>query len=382
MWLAPARGSPLPGASPHPHVDPLPSSSTGTCRRQPPWHEKGQAGYVREQTRSPARVARAVDKHAVAARAAASQQNAISRGQLLSLGWTDAMIKSQLAAQRWTRMLRGVYAVRTGDPGICAWWWAAHLYYGTDSALAGSSALQGWGLTQRQAPVEILIPYDRRRSEGSGLVHVQRSRAMPPTRSPRELPPCVTVEHAIIDAIQSCEPERDAAALLTQACQSGVTTALRLHRTIERRSRVRNRKLLIALLVEIEGGALSVLEIDGVRTIFRAHGLPTGRGQVPEHQGHRTVYRDRRIDPYPLIVEFDGRRGHADPAGRLRDHRRDNAAALTGRVTLRFGWEDVQYEACEAARQVWSALASMGWAGTPRRCGPRCRIFDSQRAGI
>lgn len=321
---------------------------------------------------------RAVDQHLTAVRAAAGQHDVVSCGQLLDLGWTRSMIRSQLAARRWTRMLRGVYAVHTGEIDVCAWWWAAHLYYGSDSVLSGNSALQGWGLVQRRSPVEIMIPSDRRRTDTSGLVHVRRSRAMPPTRSPRDLPPCVTVEHALIDVIQGSDSERDAAALLTQACHSGFTTAQRLRRTVGQLPRVRNRSLLVALLIEIEGGALSVLEVDGVRTIFRSHGLPEGRGQVCESQDHRTVYRDRRIDPYPLIVEFDGRRGHADPAGRLRDHRRDNSAALTGRVTLRFGWEDVHQEACESARQVWLALASMGWPGTPRKCGPYCRIFEVQ----
>lgn len=286
------------------------------------------------------------------------------------------MIKSQLSAHRWVRLLRGVYAVHTGEPSIGAWWWATHLYYGSDSALAGRSALQGWGVSDPRQPVEILIPFHRRCTDAAGFVHVRRCRVMPPTRSPRRLPPCVTAEYAVIDVAQDCESEREAAAVITDACQAGVTTAARLRTAANRLPRVRNRRLLLALLLDIDDGALSVLEIDGLRSIFQAHGLPSGRGQAREHQGERLVYRDRRIDPYPLVVEFDGRRGHADPAGRLRDHRRDNAVTLSGRATLRFGWEDVHYEACESARQVWVALTSMGWTGSPRKCGPDCRILD------
>jgi hypothetical protein len=147
-----------------------------------------------------------------------------------------------------------------------------------------------------------------------------------------------------------------------------------LERALRRDPRVRHRKLIVSLLAEARDGATTALEIPGVNNILRMHGLPTGRGQVREVQSGAVVLRDRVIDEFGVVIEFDGRLGHADPSGRLRDHRRDNAVAVSGRVAMRFGWVDVQSHACEAAVQVATVLSRRGWAGILEPCGPKCRV--------
>ncbi|MDQ1304742.1 MAG: hypothetical protein QG671_569 [Actinomycetota bacterium] len=86
------------------------------------------------------------------------------------------------------------------------------------------------------------------------------------------------------------------------------------------------------------------------------------------------MLRDRVLEPFGIVIEFDGRLGHSDPTGRLRDNRRDNFVALTGRVPLRYGWQDVHERACECADEIATVLALRGWRGTPEVCGAGCRL--------
>ncbi len=305
---------------------------------------------------------------------AALQNEVVGRTQLLSAGWTDAMIRANLDGSRWVRMLPGVYRVVTGEAPIEAWWWAAHLYAGWHSALAAASALQAWGVHTPATPVRIAVPADAALTPPGGRLIVVRHRKPRPVRSRAQLPPAIVVEHALIDHAATLDDAIDVTALVSQACQRGFTTPGRIRRAMADRLRVRHRRVITALLTEVEDGATTALEVSGVRRILRAHGLPVGRGQVRERQFGHQVVRDRVLEPWGIVIEFDGRLGHADPRGRFRDFRRDNAVALSGRLNLRFGWVDVEVEACEAAMQVAAGLRIRGWPGTPTRCGPTCRL--------
>lgn len=157
--------------------------------------------------------------------------------------------------------------------------------------------------------------------------------------------------------------------LVSSACQKGKVSADQLERALGQ-TRVKHRKLIRELIEEIRGGATTPLEIAGVKRILKAHALPSGQGQVREHINGGAVVRDRLV--LGLIIEFDGRLGHADPYGRFRDLDRDNAAVLSGRPTLRFGWTDVYENPCEAADQVGKALAVLGVRAELVRCSITC----------
>ena len=82
---------------------------------------------------------------------------------------------------------------------------------------------------------------------------------------------------------------------------------------------------------------------------------------------------------YATVVELDGRLGH-EGLGRFHDLRRDNAAAVMGEQTLRYGWFDVRGEQCQVAFQVGGVLSLRGWAGPVTRC-PRCRLVPAELLG-
>lgn len=203
---------------------------------------------------------------------------------------------------------------------------------------------------------------------------IHRQRLSRPARTPNGCPPTATVEYALLDALSATTDAQAVMNLVTSVCQKRRSTIPALELAVQAQLRTRHKSLVLALIAEMRDGATTVLEIPAMQKIFRAHGLPTGRGQVREPQGGSTVVRDRVIEEYGLVIEFDGRLGHDDPRGRLRDHRRDNAVALSGRTTLRFGWVDVHNEACESAAQIAAVLRSRGWAGTVQSCGRGCLI--------
>ena len=74
-----------------------------------------------------------------------------------------------------------------------------------------------------------------------------------------------------------------------------------------------------------------------------------------------------------MCVELDGTAAHPSDE-QWHDKRRDNANAVSGIVTLRFGYPDLGDRCCETADAVAALLRSRGWPGARRRCSrPGCR---------
>jgi very-short-patch-repair endonuclease len=168
----------------------------------------------------------------------------------------------------------------------------------------------------------------------------------------------------------------NAIAWLTKACQRHRTTTARLAQALDQRARHRWRDLLVDALGDVAGGVESVLEYRYVRRVERPHGLPRARRQRVVRTGGRRRRTDNDYEPFGVVVELDGRLGH-EGEGAFRDRTRDNDTAISGRVTLRFGWADVDAQACEVAEDVAVVLWARGWRGKLKRCGVGCRLTRS-----
>jgi very-short-patch-repair endonuclease len=156
---------------------------------------------------------------------------------------------------------------------------------------------------------------------------------------------------------------------VTKAVQRRLTTPEALSRALQRRTRIRHRKLIGELLADVASGVHSALEHRYLHDVERAHGLPK-----PSRQASRPgkgVFVDVLYREFALIVELDGRIGHVEE-GRWRDRRRDNMHAASGALTLRFGWHEVTREPCAVALDVAEVLIGRGWTGYPAKC-PRCQ---------
>jgi hypothetical protein len=158
--------------------------------------------------------------------------------------------------------------------------------------------------------------------------------------------------------------EGEAINLLISAVQSRRVAVPELRRRLAARHRVRHRRLLEGLVLEVVEGIESVLELNYARRVERPHGLPRGTRQQTNAAGHR---RDVRYDRFATVVELDGRVNH-EGMGRFRDMHRDNYAAVTGETTLRYGHWDIHERPCVVARQVGCVLSLRGWSGDLVTC--------------
>ena len=304
------------------------------------------------------------------------QSGIVSRQQLVGLGLTPTEAKANLITGRWRRMLPGVYATFTGPVDAIGRSWAAVLYAGSGAAVAGRAALWLWSLVNEPPDLLTIAVPETRRVRGQPGVRVERRRglniaAAPSLRHPSAVPPRLRLEEALLD-VTSVSTESAALDLLLRATQRRLTTAPRLRRSIEQRSRLRWRDVLIEALTDVDEGIASPLETRYCHDVERRHRLPAGVRNRPEVRADgRRRYRDVRYRDWQVIVELDGREAHPKDQA-FRDLRRDNDSTVEGDMTLRYGWRDVVGDPCAVAAQVAVVLTLGGWTGRPRACSAAC----------
>ncbi len=309
-----------------------------------------------------------------ATEAAGLQEGAITTAHARSLGVPDDAIGRLVDRGRWQRIHRGVLVVTTDRPALATRMWAAHLALGPRSVIGGTTAGRAWGLVTGAAtpgePVTVVMPdSSSRRALGVVLRRVPDPELLAhPARQPRIL----TVEHTALELFARSVHEADGAELLLTVFRTRLTTPDRLLRAAGQRARLRRRALLHAVCADFDQGVTSPLEHEYRVRVARRHGLPPAPHQAVARTFGRRAYRDLRYEPWGVLVELDGRRGHEAAAAVLRDQFRDNAAVLTGEATLRFGWLAVVGQPCDVAGQVGRLLQLRGWSGRLRRCGAGC----------
>jgi len=312
----------------------------------------------------------------------AEQRDVCTRSQALDAGVSVDAVRRLVESGRWTRLHPGIYLARAGHPAFEARLWAAHLALGPTSVVGGRSAAHYWGLIDEPGigPIHMLVPEACTR-QPRGV----RTRRVPNPAArahPARTPPVLSVEHTVCDLVASSATDADAIELVLRACRLRRTIPSRILAAAASLPRLRRRRLLAAVCAEIGTGVTSTLEWEYRTQVARRHGLPSGRAQAGEDiGGNRRAYRDILYEEQSVIVELDGRLGHEEEAAVFRDQVRDNAAILTGRATLRFGWLGVGGHPCTVAAQVATLLAARGWRGRPRACGPGCPVGEVTSVG-
>lgn len=251
--------------------------------------------------------------------------------------------------------------------------WAAWLAYGPEAALGGETALRRYGLDGNWGDaIRLEVPHHRRVCGQAGIV-LNRSRDFDARVLGSREPPMVRLEVAVLTVASRRTKADEAVALVLDSCRQRRTTPHRLLTELDRLPHLPRRRVLIQILRDAVGGVESFLELTYLRRVERAHGLPTGARQVRCSDANGVVYRDIEYVDYGLIVELDGRAGHEDARSRWRDMTRDNAALMSAKPTLRFGYQLV-HDPCAAATQVAGVLRARGWPATPSPCSPTCPI--------
>jgi hypothetical protein len=309
------------------------------------------------------------------------QDGVLTRAQALAAGVTERVIATQLRRGRWQRLHPGVYATFSGTPGPGGLLWAAVLRAGPRSVLSHQTAAQLWKLPGTAATaIHVTVPRGSPVTPMPGVI-VHYSQRAAQARHPVLTPPRTTIEETVLDLASSAGSAEDAAGWILRALASRQTTPALLAAAIPPRRRVRWRAEIMYALDPVNSGVHSILEYRYLNRVERPHGLPAGTRQRPAPRGSRRQYADVAYDDYATIVELDGRAAHPESSRHL-DTARDNANIADGWVTLRYGWIEVSERSCELAAQLAATLRRRGWPGSPRACGPACRIPASHRRGI
>ncbi len=303
--------------------------------------------------------------------AAEARDGVISRREAIEAGLAASTPAWLARDGRWQRIHRGVYRLYTGDPPRDARLWAAICRVGPGAVLSHQTAAELDGLADRPGPViHITIPVERRVAPIGGVM-IHRSGRIAEAVHPVRQPPRTRIEETVLDLADQSPSFSVAFGWVCAAIQRRLTTPDRIVEFMARRKRLRWRRPLARALADIGGGVHSWLEYRYVHGVERAHGLPAATRQRHVLLGSRSGYLDNHYERYSLCVETDGRAAHPDDR-RWADTRRDNVLASTGITTMRYGWDDVASRPCEVAAEIGRALASRGWAGQIRRCGPDC----------
>lgn len=301
-------------------------------------------------------------------RLAARQDGVLTLEQAVGHGVTPAVVKRLCAQQQWQRLARGLLLTSPAPPPWRAWAWAGVLAGGDAARLVPEASGHLWEVVPEQPDVvDVLCPLPGRPTvQGPWVFRRER----PGARSARSIgsPPRLTAADTVLD-LCAVRGEGEVVDVVTRTARLRVTSSEDLLRALAARRVHPRRRLLTELLLDVAEGLESPLELRYLRDVERAHGLPTGRRN--RYRGGLRHRSDVGYDDYGVLVELDGRLGHAGE-GRFRDFRRDNDFAVRALLTLRYGWHDVAELSCEVAQQVGHVLATRGWDGVPDRCR-RCR---------
>lgn len=300
------------------------------------------------------------------------QHGVISRSQALRAGLTVDMIKFRVRSDRWRQIHPGVYTTFTGVPGRNAQLWTAVLSVGPGAILSHETAAELLRLADKPSDaIHMIVSWQRRIAVTSG-VSLHRSKRAGETVLGYGNPPRTKIEETVLDLTQTAATFDDVCGWVTRAFARDLTDEAGLRKAMGARTKLRWRSDLDELIAAAAGGDHSVLEYRYDRDVERAHGLPKARRQVPfTGPGGRRGRRDRVYEDYALVVELDGRLAHPDDSA-WKDKARDNAAAVEGKQTLRYSWEQVRRKPCQTAAEVAEVLRQRGWPGRPRECSPGC----------
>ena len=309
----------------------------------------------------------------------ARQDGVVARGQLLAAEVTQARIDTLLRRRALVVVHPGVYLTHTGTPTWAQRSWAAVLYAGR-SGLYLESALHRPGRDSAPSgPIDVAVDWSRRVAPQAG-VRVHRVRGLESKVQWNLSPPRVRLEVAAVEVAHRAPDDLAAISALAAVVGSRRTVAGRLRTEIEERGRLRRRRLLTDLLVDLERGTHSVLE-HGYLVRVRPHGLPepTSR-QAAVAVATGTEYRDVAQADLELSVELDGRLHDAMDA-RDADADRDLDDLARGWVTPRIRYRQVFASPCRTAARLADLFAIRGWGGTPRPCGdPHCEVGERGRS--
>lgn len=291
---------------------------------------------------------------------AESQDRVVSRTQLSRVGWNRGHISAAVAARRWASYGEQALVLHQGTLTRRQSCWVAVLNGGPGAALAGLTAAAEHGLTGFETDViHIVVSKDGwvPRDQSGVKVHISR-RFHSSDRHPARTPPTVRASRAVVDAAAWSRNSRRACALVIAAVQQRLVRVDDLRTELDTAGRVRHRRLLRAVLDDVEGGVRALSELDFTR-LTRRYGLPEPELQRKRTDGSgRIRYLDarlRRRDGRIVNIEIDGA-AHANVLDSWADAERDIAFLAQGEPTIRISSVAQRIDPAGVARRIRRVL--------------------------
>jgi hypothetical protein len=305
------------------------------------------------------------------------QRDVLSRGQLRAAGCDDNAVRSQLEARRWQSLNDTVICLHNGPLTREQQLWAVMLSAQTPAALCGLTGMQVWGVTGFETDdIRVVVGRGARVLSVPGVfmvVHESRRFAASEVRTTRE-PAVLPLARCVIDAAVWTRDLAAACRIVVAPVQQRRCSPQALRSELEKAGRVRRRHALLNLLIDLEGGAQALSEVEFL-AFCRRHGLPRPQLQHRLDSRGRRRYLDatfRRTGGKLVRVEIDGG-VHLDLTTRWRDTAKDNDAAIDGELVLRFPSVAVYTDDPRAVAQLRRAV---GLSNPPSRVVSSTRAYS------
>ncbi|GAB3707192.1 hypothetical protein [Mariniluteicoccus flavus] len=295
---------------------------------------------------------------------AAIQEHTLSRAQCLAHGLTDEALR-RLTHSWWQAMAPGVYATHHLAPSWKARAWTGIHLGGATARVGGLAAAHLHGFAPEPELIQLWIDKTRL-APRPGLFFRHDGIGRRPTKGDL---PLTTVPDTVLDICQGEEVD-GVMGFVAAACTNTSATVDEIRRRLDERPLLRQVKVIRECLDVVATGAHSALERRYLIDVERAHGLPAAHRQVWTSAEDRV---DMLLPEYHLVIELDGRLGHAG-SGTFRDLHRDNGHLVRGLTSLRYGFGDIAGTPCQTARQVAQVVLQRGWEGPMVRCD-RCQAM-------
>jgi hypothetical protein len=298
------------------------------------------------------------------------QQLVLTRRQALAAGLDDEVIRRELRAGHWQRLLPGVYGAFSGTATLEQKRVAAILYAGRHAQLAGLSALALHGL--RHLPtdpqVHVLVPHATRRVSRD-FVCVHRTKRMDQSAGMANGYALCSVARAVADACRELDDLRAVQAIVAEAVQREMTTPGALARELDLAGTSRTR-LLRRALRDIRFGPRSVAEIDFKNVLGRSTVLRhiAWNAALVTADGTSLPTPDGWLPDAGIALEVDSREYHLSPEQWQRTMRRHNILAAHGVLVLHFTPSEIRNRPANVRRTVESAY--------------RARLRDGARVSV
>ena len=332
----------------------------------------GSLGSLRSKRRQPAGMSFVIPESADDASRSAlvdlaeRQLAVVRRSQLEECGLTNGQIDRMLTSGRWRSDAEGLVVVLHNGPltpiqqetlAVLAGGRLCGLAARTAAARVG---LRGWPAHK----IEVVVPRGTSYPKlllADVKVHESR-RFTADDLHPSAWPPTVRIERALVDGAAWSNRPRTACGLLAAGVQQRLTVPGRLLETLEEAGQIRFKRVLRAALLDIEGGAQAVSEMDFTR-FCRRNGLPAPRRQVVRRDGSgRRRYLDATlVGPTGRVVrvEVDGAL-HLVVQTYWDDMYRDNEVSIAKETQLRLPSFVIHADDRQALDQLRRALDLSG----------------------